>query len=61
MTNLVDVFAVFRSVEFLDQYETDEERKDAVRKLQDKALASFYFTFGCVFLACLFVVLVKLI
>ncbi len=60
MTNLVDIFTVFRSVEFLDQYETDEERKDAVRKLQNKAISSFCFGFGCVILACLFVILVKL-
>lgn len=61
MTNLVDVFTVFRSVEFLEKYETDEERQEAMRELHAKALSSFCHAFGYVILACLIVVLIKLI
>ena len=38
---------------------TDEEKRNAVKEIQSKALSSFYLKYGLVILACLFVVLVK--
>ena len=59
MLNLADIFSVFKSVEFLERYGTDEEKRNAVKEIQSKALSSFYLKYGLVILACLFVVLVK--
>ena len=61
MTNLVDIISVFKSVEFLEKYETDEERRNAVEQIQSKALSFFCRTFGYLTLACVFVILVRLI
>ena len=61
MTNLTDVFKVFHSVEFLERYNTDEERNDAIKGLQSKAISSFYSTYGYVILACFLAILIKIV
>lgn len=61
MTNLVDIFTVFRSVELLEKYETDKEKYDAIKSIQSKALSSFYSKYGCVILACLLAILIKIV
>ena len=60
MTILADIISVFKSVEFLEKYETDEERMNAVKEIQSNALSFFSHTFGYAILVCLFVALVKL-
>ena len=58
MVNLVDVFAVIRSVEFLSEYETDEERKKALKKIQSDAFSFFSTVLWAVFV-CLIVTFLK--
>ncbi len=61
MINLVDLFRVFKSLEFLEKYETNEERNKAVKELQSNGISFFCRSFGYLLLACLSVVLIKLI
>lgn len=61
MINLVDIFRVFRSVEFLEKYKTNEEREVAVKELQSDGLSFLYHLLGYAFLACVFIVLLKII
>lgn len=60
MTNLIDIFKVFKSVEFLEKYETDEEKNDAIKELQSEAFSSFS-KYGYVVLACLLTILIKIV
>ena len=61
MINLVDILRIFRSVEFLEKYKTNEEREFAVKQLQSDGISFFYHLFGYAFLACIVVVLLKII
>jgi hypothetical protein len=39
--NLVSTFGMIRSLEMLEQYKTEEDRIEAIKKLQNDAIISF--------------------
>lgn len=61
MTNLADVFRVFQSIDFLEKYRTDEEKRKAIKELQSNSFSFYFHAIAYTFLACLIVVLIKLI
>ena len=56
---IIDAFLVIKSIEFLDKYETDAKRREAMNKIQSEAFSSFAFKSRCLIGAFLLILFLK--